>query len=84
MANGYVYMEIRKGMPVLKQSGSLDSNRLAKNLVRNGYAPVKHTPSLWRHHTTNLVFYLVVYDFGIKYTRNKYSDHLIKYLWEDY
>ena len=67
-ADGYVYMDIRKGMPGLKQSGRLASNRLNNNLARNGYSLVPHTPSLWRHHTSDLVFSLVVDDFGIKYT----------------
>ena len=46
-AVGYVYMEIRKGMPGLKKSGRLASDQLTKNLARNGYALVPHTPSLW-------------------------------------
>ena len=64
--DGYVYTEIRKGMPGIKQARRLASDRLTKNLARNGYAPVPHTPSLWRHHTSDLVFSLVVNDFGIK------------------
>ena len=46
-AVGYVYMEIRKGMPGLKKSGRLASDQLTKNLARNGYVLVPHTPSLW-------------------------------------
>ena len=57
-ADGYVYMEIRKGMPGLKQAGRLASDRLTKNLARNGYAPVPHTPSLWRHYTSDFMFSL--------------------------
>ena len=45
-ADGYVYMEIRKGMPGLKQAGRLSSDQLTNNLARNGYAPVPHTPYL--------------------------------------
>ena len=67
--DGYVYMEIRKGITGVKQSGRLASNRLTKNLVRNGYAPVPHTPSLWRHHTLDLFFSLVVNNFVVKYTQ---------------
>ena len=75
---GYVYMEIRKGMSGLKQSGLLSSDQLTKNLARNGYTPVPHTPSLWQHHTPDLVFNLFVNDCGIKYTRKADSDHLLK------
>ena len=42
-ADGYVYMEIRKGMPGIKQAGRLSRDRLNKNLASNGYAPVPHT-----------------------------------------
>ena len=71
-------------MPGLKQAGRLASDRLTKNLARDGYVPVPHAPSLWRHHTSDLVFSLVVDDFGIKYTRKADSDHLLKSLQEDY
>ena len=77
-------MEIRKGVSGLKQAGRLVSNRLTKNLVRNGYAPVPYTPSLWLHHTSDLLFSLVVDDFGIKYTRKADADHLLKSLRGDY
>ena len=83
-ADGYVYMEIRKGMPGLKQAGRLASDRLTNNLASNGYSPVPHTPSLWSHHTSDLVFSLVVDDFGIKYTRKEDANHLLKDLREDY
>ena len=62
-------MEIRKGIPGLKQAERLASNRLTKNLARNGYALIPHTPSLWCHHTSYLVFSLVIDNFGIKYTQ---------------
>ena len=82
--DGYVYMDIRKEMPGLKQAGRLASNRLTKNLARNGYALVPHTPYLWHHHTSYLVFSLNVDNFGIKYTQKVDADHLLKYFREDY
>ena len=45
-SDGYVYTEIRKVTPGLKQDGRLAINRLTNNLDRNGYALVPHTPSL--------------------------------------
>ena len=71
-------------MPGLKQAGRLAIDRLTKNLASNVYAPIPHTPPLWRHHTSDLVFSLLADDFGIKYTRKSDADHLLKYLWEDY
>ena len=82
--DGYVYMDIRKGGAGLKKSGRLASNRITKNLDRNGCALVPPTPSLWRHHTSDLVFSLVVNGFGIKYTRKEDANHLLKSLQEDY
>ena len=81
--DSYFYMEIRKGIPGLKQPGRLARNRLTKNLTRNGYSQVPHTPSLWCHYTSDLVFSLVVDNFGIKYTQKEDSDHLLKSLQED-
>ena len=66
VTDGYVYMDIRKGIPGLKQAGRLASYRLTKNPENNGYAPVPHTPFLWRHHTSDLVFSLIVDNFLIK------------------
>ena len=80
----YVYVEIRKGMPGLNQARRLASNGLTKNLARNGYALVSHTSSRWRHHTSDLVFSLVVNDFGINYTQKADSNHLRKFFREDY
>ena len=65
--DGYIYMEIRKGMPGLKQARRITNKRLVNHLDNYGYAPVCHTPSLWRHHTRPILFTLVVDDFGIKY-----------------
>ena len=83
-ADSYVYMEVRKGLPGLKQAGRLVRYRLTKKLARNGYAPVKHTPSLWFRHTYDLMYYLVVNNVEIKYTRKEDADHLLKSFWGYY
>jgi len=75
--DGHIYMEIRKGMPGLKQAGRLANERLVNHLAKYGYAPVAQTPSLWRHHTRLVAFTLVVDDFGIKYEGKQHFDHLI-------
>ena len=76
-SDGYVYIEIRKGMPGLKQAGRIAQDRLVKHLAPFGYHPVKHTPSLWRNKTNSVTFALVVDDFGIKYTNKADFDHLL-------
>ena len=55
--NGWVYMEIRNGMPGLKQAGRIANDRLIKHLAQFGYAPVRRTPFLWRHETRDNNFF---------------------------
>ena len=77
--DGWVYLEIRKGMYGLKQAGILANQRLTRHLATYGYSPTPRTPGLWRHHTRKVAFTLVVGDFLIKYihnpTHNIYSMH---------
>ena len=66
--DGWVYMKIVKGVPGLKQSARLPNERLVHHLAPYGYAPIQHTPSLWKHESNGILFALVVDDFGIKST----------------
>jgi hypothetical protein len=47
--NGYVYMEIHKGMYGLPQAGILAIKLLKKRLEKHGYFEQPHSPGLWRH-----------------------------------
>jgi hypothetical protein len=47
--NGYLYIEVRKGMYGLPQVGLLANVILPKQLVKHGYSPVPHTHGLWTH-----------------------------------
>jgi hypothetical protein len=49
--DGWVYIEIRKGMYGLKQAGLLANKLLQTRLSTFGYYPARHTPGLWLHHT---------------------------------
>ena len=75
--HGHVYAEITKGMYGLPQAGRLANERLTTFLAPHGYAPVPRTPGLWRHTTNDLIFTLVVDDFGVKYTERKHAEHLM-------
>jgi hypothetical protein len=76
--NGYVFVEIRKGMYGLPQAGILATNeRLVKHLAPFGYHPTPHTPGLFTHKTRPISFTLVVDDFGIKYVGRKHAEHHI-------
>jgi hypothetical protein len=65
--DGWVYIEIRKGMYGLKQAGLLSNQLLQTRLAPLGYYPARHTPGLWLHHTRPITFTLVVDDFAVKY-----------------
>ena len=78
--NGYVYVEIRRGMYGLPQAGRLANDQLIAFLAPHGYRPVPLTPGLWRHDTKDIVFSLVVDDFGVRYTSRTDADHLISTL----
>jgi hypothetical protein len=46
--NGYVYMEIRKGMCGLPQAGILAKKLLKLRLSCHGYFKQPHMPGLWK------------------------------------
>ena len=78
--DGYVYIEIQKGMPGLKQAGKIAYDRIREHLSKYGYFPCERTPALWKHKTRNIAFALVVDDFGAKYVGNHNFQHLISAL----
>ena len=47
--NGFVLVEIRKGMYGVPQAGLIAYERLVGHLAKYGYYPCRHTHSLWRH-----------------------------------
>ena len=51
-SDDWVYLEIRKGMPGLKQAGCFANYRLKAHLSTFGFASVPRTPALWKHDTT--------------------------------
>jgi hypothetical protein len=65
--DGWVYIEIRKGMYGLKQAGLLANQLLQTRLEPFGYYLAHHTPGLWLHKTRSISFSLVVEDFTVKY-----------------
>ena len=75
-SKGFCYVEIRKGMYGLKEAAILAYEQLREHLAPFGYAPVPHTPGLWRHITRRTTFTLAVDDFGIKFFSKHDADHL--------
>ena len=77
-------MKIVKGMPGLKQASRLSNERLVHHLSPYGYAPVQHTLSWWKHASNRILFALVLDDFGIKYTSQAATNHLLQALRDKY
>ena len=71
--NGWVYVEIHKGMYGLPQAGILANNLLKTRLVKHGYYECPRTPGLWRHTWRPIMFVLVVDDFGVKYVGKEHA-----------
>jgi hypothetical protein len=74
--NGYVYMEICKGMYGLPQANILANKLLKKRLATHGYYKQPHTPGLFKHKSHPVWFNLAVDDFGIKYIGEINLQHL--------
>ncbi len=71
--DGYVYMEIMKGMYGLPQAGIIAQVLLEEHLDKFGYSQSTIIPGLWIHATRPILFSLVVDDFPVKYTRREIS-----------
>ena len=82
--DGYVYVEIRKGMYGLSQAGIIAQELLEKRLNKHGYFQSKTTPGLWTHKWRPICFTLVVYDFGVKYAGRKHAEHLLSVIKANY
>ena len=64
---GYIYIEVWKVIPGLKQDGRIENYRLTSHLSNFGYLPTRLMPGLWKHKSLPITFYLVMDDFRVKY-----------------
>ena len=67
IVDGHVFAEIRRGMYGLPQAGKLANEQLQAVLAPHGYVPCPITPGLWKDTHSDLMFTLVVDDFGVRY-----------------
>jgi hypothetical protein len=74
--DGWVHIEIRKGMYGLKQAGILTNQLIQTRLAPFGYYPARYTPGLWLHKTRPISFTLIVDDFAVKYVGKQHAEHL--------
>jgi hypothetical protein len=82
--DGWVYIEIRKGMYGLKQAGLLANQLMQTRLTPFGYYPARHTHGLWLQKTRPISFTLVVDDFKVKYVGKHHAEHLQNALLQTY
>ena len=82
--NGYVYIEIQRGMYGLLQAGIVANKLLKERLLKNAYFEVPHTPGLFWHKSRPVWFTLPVDDFRIKYVGKDHAQHLLNVLKEFY
>ena len=82
--NGYVYVEIRRGMYGLPQAGRIANDELLPHLAKHGYHQSKHIAGLFTHETRPIKFCLVVDDFGVQYVGKEHANHLVQVLESKY
>ena len=82
--DGFIMVEIRKGIYGLPQAGILANKLLVQRLAKGGYFPAPFTPGLFCHKTNGLNFTLWVDDFGVKYVHRKHVEHLLNLIKENY
>ena len=73
---GWVYVEVHKGIYGLPQAGLLALELLANMLVTHGYTQSTLTPDLWTDKTRPIQFCLMVDYFGVKYVGKQHANHL--------
>jgi hypothetical protein len=64
----------------LPQAGKLSQTRLIRHLSTHEYIQCANTPCLFRLVTRDIMFSLVVDNFGVRYTNQCDADHLIQTL----
>jgi len=82
--DGYIYIQIEKGMYGLPQAGKIANDELQRHLLPFGYKPCPRTPGLWRHSSKPITFALVVDDFAVKYVKKEHLLHLQRALQSKY
>ena len=74
---GFVYVDIRKDMYVLKQAAFIASDRIVKLLKSHDYYPLRSNPGIWCHKTLPTKLTLRVENLGIKYANPAHYHHIV-------
>ena len=76
--NRYMFIEMRRAVWDLPQTGILANKHLRRKLAAFGYSECVNTPGLWRQETLPILFTLVAADFGVKCVSKNDVNHLIE------
>lgn len=82
--DGYVYIQINKGMYGLKEATIQAYDQLSKFLNDDGYHHVMGTGGLWKHKTKRTAFCLCVDDIGLKYYSQEDKEHFLETMKKNY
>jgi hypothetical protein len=82
--DGWVHIEIRKGMYGLKHAGLIANQLLQTRFAPFGYYPARHTLGLCLYKTRPIAFSLIVDNFAVKYVGKQHADHLRNALLQSY
>ena len=63
--DGYLYVEIKRGMYGILQAGFIVQQLLDKKLNKKGYHQIEITTRFWTHNWRPLLFSLCFDDFGV-------------------
>lgn len=74
--DGYMYVQINKGMYGLKQAALLAYKLLSTLLCNARYFPLLNTSGMWKYTSLKTVFCLCVDNFGVKYYNKEDLLHL--------
>ena len=74
---GCTYTRIKRAWYGLKQSKKIAHDNIVEHLNKYGYEQTAQTEGLFKHHTRDIAFTLMVDDFGIEYTNQANVGHLI-------
>ena len=82
--DGYVYVEVRRGMYGLPQAEIFAQQLLEQRLNAAGYSQIITTPGLWTHKWRLINFTLWMDDSGVKYVSREHAQHLMDTLQANY
>ena len=82
--DGYVYVEIKRGVYGIPQSGLLAQKLLEKRLNKKGCHQSEITSVIWKRKWRPICFALCLDYFGVKYVGKHRIEHLMSVLIENH